>query len=109
MNRVLSQIIIVALLVLNIEGASDLSDLWEPSTGHGSEHVHQVHDHETPAAPDIDTECDDIQDHCSHGHSASLVGQLAGFNPDGAYRFHIRANTHLLNYAQAPPTPPPNA
>lgn len=109
MNRVLSQIVIVALLMLNIEGVSDMSGLWESSIGHGSEHTHEVHDHDSPATPDIDTRCDDSQDHCSHGHSASLVEQLTSLHPEGSERFYIPTTVDLFNHAQGPPTPPPNA
>jgi hypothetical protein len=109
-HRLLSQIIIVALLMLNIEGVSDLSgDLWETANGHGSEHTHEVHGDDIPVSPDIDSECDGSQDHCSHGHSASPVEQLTSVHSDEAYRFHIRTTDNLINHAQAPPTPPPNA
>ena len=110
MHKLLSQIVVVALLVLNIEGVSDLSGgSWDETSGHGSQHTHEVQADELPISLDTDSDCDSNQDHCSHGHAASLVGQVASINPDSAYQFHARFVRYLTNYAQAPPTPPPNA
>lgn len=58
-----------------------------------------------------DTELDGEHcDHCCHGHSSSITGVSVAVHVPPTSESVIADSASLLrNFAQAPPTPPPNA
>ena len=100
----------LSMLYMSAEGAVDVASDGHP---HGDDLTHQIDatpslSPSTDTAPDTNLENDHCE-HCCHGHLVSITSKLES-------ALLADANDHLtihvprvLNYAQAPPTPPPNA
>ena len=89
---------------MGIENAVDTVGGTHP---HGSDSTHIV-ESEVLQMSESDTDAS----HCSlccHGHTVSGVGQLSVLNcvvPNQQFALY---QPYILNFSQAPPTPPPNA
>jgi hypothetical protein len=105
MHTFLCHLLLISMLFVSIEGAADMGK---------SGHVHDEHanfhaDPEGSGSDVADIDADHC-DHCCHGH-------LAGISPAAnsnqcqilTDNDHPRRSSFVKNYAQAPPTPPPNA
>ncbi len=104
--------IIVSVLFMGMEGAADMLFDGLPhadeAASHEDEFGHSLaaHDDETFSGDLSDEHCK----HCCHGHSAGVTGEFASIStPFVPSDVDIGCSTPVHNYAQAPPTPPPNA
>lgn len=103
----------ISVLFMSVEGAADLLvDGGLPHAddvaSHESEfgHALEAHEDETSSGELDDEHCK----HCCHGHSAGATGQFTPVTTAFVASEHIvRRSVFVLNFAQAPPTPPPNA
>jgi len=103
-RSITSYLFIVALLFAGIESAID--SVGEEHA-HVQDHSHIVDTDDSPSS--AQKHSDDQCQHSCHGHSSIPANLLAAqcvviTDP----RFSIYA-PHVLNFAQAPPTPPPTA
>ena len=98
----ISYLFTFSLLFMGIEGAVDSVGGEHP---HGEEYAHVLDSDDSPS-PDSEGNDNHCQ-HCCHGHTSSISGHLTAMNCDVTdQRFSIY-EPHILNFAQAPPTPPP--
>ncbi len=98
----ISYLFIFSLLFMGIEGAVDSVGEEHP---HGEEYAHVLDSDDSPP-PDLEGNDSHCQ-HCCHGHCSNISGHLTVMNYDVTdQRFSIY-EPHILNFAQAPPTPPP--
>lgn len=94
---------------MSVDGAADIGIEGHP---HGDGVVHEL-DSGQLNSQDQTADSDRDSDHCErccHGHTASITSQVASVTQsslDGD--LHIQRSPHVRNFAQAPPTPPPNA
>jgi len=69
--------------------------------------------YQTDASGDINVDPDQQSNHCEHcchAHVVSLASQfLASAAYSGVVDYQPGSTPNVLNHAQAPPTPPPNA
>lgn len=101
----------LTVLVMSAEGAMAVAGDGHPF---GDDLMHQI---DVTKSSSIDTSSDsDLEGvHCEncchgHGHVVSITPYLAAYTVHIGAIKHQRGETpHVLNYAQAPPTPPPNA
>jgi len=106
-----SIVVILSVLFASLEGAADVAIDGIP---HGDEVTHEQefgHSLDRHGGEQSDTELDgDHCDHCCHGHTSSLVAAIAAFSTTTFLSGQpIGRSANILNFAQAPPTPPPNA
>ena len=111
MHRFVSQIVIVSLLFMSMEGATDIpldSVPHRDDAAHLSEFGHALDKHDG-SVPDSELDGDHCE-HCCHGHCSTIVSQVGSCIVPLSTDERRGANqSHLRNFAQAPPTPPPNA
>jgi len=101
--------VMISVFFMGMDGAVDVA-----STGHAhdGDATNLVGEH-TAASPDSAPVSDPVIDHyehCCHGHMSSITGHVIFPVPTliaGDQRMGIAP--HVRNFAQAPPTPPPNA
>jgi len=110
MRALICQVVILSVLFMSLEGATDVITDGLP---HGDETSHQEefgHGLQAHQGEQSDAELDgDHCEHCCHGHTAS-THSISTTNPVLTGREHqATRSTYLPNLAQAPPTPPPNA
>lgn len=111
MRSFIGHFVIFSLLFVSLEGATDVVIDGVP---HGDDASHQqefghpldAHDGETS-----DTELDGEHcNHCCHGHTAGISATVASLSTPYVTSDRPSGNSnHVHNFAQAPPTPPPNA
>jgi hypothetical protein len=99
----------ISVLFMSVDGAAD-----EASTGHphGGDPGHFVDEHTVVAADTTSMSDLDIDhcEHCCHGHTSSITGHVKIVVPTLiATDQRVGRAKHIHNFAQAPPTPPPNA
>lgn len=98
--------VMISVLFMSVDGAAD--SVTE-GHAHGDGAIHVADNLESN--PPIDTEPDD--DHCErccHGHSTSISVTVAEVTaPFVAVDQRTGRSGYVRNFAQAPPTPPPNA
>lgn len=104
-------LVMVSVLSVSLEGAADIVVDGYP---HGDETSHQEEFGHSLVAHDgeqSDTELDGEHcDHCCHGHSAGVTNSIASLaTPFVAADQKAGRSAHVRKFAQAPPTPPPNA
>ena len=92
----------VSVLFMNAEGALDMASDGHP---HSADLSHQV---DTTSGTDTDQN-GNHREHCCHGHVAFIGIPLASTTLGNASDRQGSDARRLLNHAQAPPTPPPNA
>ena len=104
---------ILALLTMNIDGAIDIAQAGHP---HEDPLAHQLDDSQQTSESakrtqtDSDTPSNDHCEHCCHGHTSVVTASVLGtFSACGSGRQIAYVPTSVANFAQAPPTPPPNA
>lgn len=102
----------ISVLFVRLEGAADLLVDGLPHAddvvSHESEFGHSLEAHEDGTS---NGELDDEHcKHCCHGHSPGVTGQFTSLTTSFVARDHtVGRSAHVRNFAQAPPTPPPNA
>lgn len=110
MRSFICHYVIFSLLFVSLEATTDV---FVDGVPHGDDASHQqefghpldAHDGEASAAELDDDHCE----HCCHGHSASMTAQVAALAaPILCHDYGIGRSTRIRNFAQAPPTPPPN-
>ena len=112
MRSLISHVIVFALLLMSLEGATGSLIEGVPHGGDNGSHQiefgHGLVDHDRNV-PDSELD-DDHCKHCCHGHCFTGLPISAQITvPDGS-RDRISVNKwRISNFAQAPPTPPPNA
>ena len=109
MSLILPRILILSLILVSLEAMSDLDIgdlLHNDDQSHLKEFGHGLSSHGGELS-DEELDGEHCQ-HCCHGHTSSISGHLTAMNCDVTdQRFSIY-EPHILNFAQAPPTPPPN-
>ena len=100
----------LSVLFLSVDGAADVASEGHP---HSGDLAHQLDaDMSVSADTNSDTGPDQDADHCEHcchGHVVSITVQLFAPTLIGATDHQCFGAPHVVNHAQAPPTPPPNA
>ncbi len=110
MRKLLCHFVMLAVLFMSVEGAADVASEGHP---HSDNLAHQL-DADLPESPDTNSNTDpdrsdDHCEHCCHGHVVSITVQLHTPTLTGATDHQRGGAPHVVNHAQAPPTPPPNA
>ena len=111
MRTFLCILLTVSMLFAGLEASADLVIDGMPhgdETSHQAEFGHSLDEHDGGQS---DTELDGEHcGHCCHGHCASMLGILSSptILPRSA-GLRASRSADVLNFAQAPPTPPPNA
>jgi len=109
MNSFWCSLVILSVLFMSADGAADIAIKGHP---HGDGAAYQLDDSDSTASDSL-SQTDSHGDHCEHcchGHSASMAAQLASITTPLIGCDHLaRRAPHVSNFAQAPPTPPPNA
>lgn len=109
MKLFVCQILVLSMLVLGFESSADMANEGHPIDPEGSHHSEVLHDSPADSGGDPEPDSENCE-HCCHGHTAgistratanSIVFIVSGHEPSRASQY--------LNFAQAPPTPPPNA
>lgn len=111
MRRFVSQLVIVSVLFMGIEGATDTLPDGVPHGDDGAHWVELGHalDKHDGSVPESQLDGDHCQ-HCCHGHCTTIVSQFClCLALIGSGEIRSPDPSHLRNFAQAPPTPPPNA
>lgn len=104
MRPFISYLFIFSLLFMSIEGVANSMGEEHP---HGEEYTHNL-DSDDSTSTNVDSNGNHCQ-HCCHGHCINILGHLIIMNCDVTdQRFSIY-EPYILNFSQAPPTPPPNA
>jgi hypothetical protein len=98
--------VMISVLFMSVDGAAD-SVIKGHAHGDGATHVADNIESNPPG----DTEPDsDHCERCCHGHSASISVTVAEVTaPFVTADQHTGRSGYVRNFAQAPPTPPPNA
>jgi len=101
--------IVISVLFMSVDGAADIASTGHP---HGGDPAHLIDDHSV-VSQDTTSESEfdiDHCEHCCHGHTSSIVAYVTVVTPTliGNDQQPCCA-PHVGNFAQAPPTPPPNA
>ena len=99
-------LVMVSMLVMSVDGAAD-----SVTTGHahGGDAAHSLHDSDTNTTSSSEADGDHCE-RCCHGHTASVTASVAAAITSYSKSEHARSRfVHVRNFAQAPPTPPPNA
>lgn len=111
MRSVICHFVILSVLFVGLESAADVVMDGYPhgdDASHQEEFGHQLDAHED-GSPSSELDGEHCQ-HCCHGHSASITGDITIAVPTlVADDPRIRRAPYVGNFAQAPPTPPPNA
>ena len=111
MRFLICHIVILSVLFVSLEGAADMVMDGVPhgdDTAHQSEFGHPLEEHDG-SVPDSELDGDHCN-HCCHGHSSTITSQVASvIAPVIASDSRAEHNNQVRNFAQAPPTPPPNA
>ena len=101
--------VMISVLFMSVDGAADVATTGHP---HGGDPEHFIDEH-TITSLDATSESEldiDHCDHCCHGHTPSITGQVTTALPTLILSDQrIGIAPHVRNFAQAPPTPPPNA
>lgn len=110
MRKFLCHCVMLSVLFMSVEGAADVASEGHP---HSDDLAHQL-DADMPVSPDTNSDTDSDRDadhceHCCHGHVVSITVQLLAPTLLGVTDHQRRGAPHVVNHAQAPPTPPPNA
>lgn len=111
MRSVLGQLLVLCLLFGSLEGAADVAIDGYPhgtDSGHQTEFGHALDAHEGDLS---DSELDgDHCEHCCHAHSVSISAPTVSVMAEYfAFNHKPGRSPHVRNFANAPPTPPPNA
>lgn len=106
-------LMILALLTMSIDGAIDIAQAGHPHEdplSHQLDDSQQTSDSAKSTQKNPDTPSNDHCEHCCHGHTSVVTAsELGAFNACGSSRQIAYLHTSVANFAQAPPTPPPNA
>lgn len=102
LRPVILYLFVFSLLFMGIEGAVDSVDGEHPLGGKYA-HILDSSDSLSPDVDDNDNRCQ----HCCHGHCINISGHLTIMNCDMTDQRFSAYDPHTLNFAQAPPTPPP--
>ena len=96
-------LVILSVFYMSVDAAADSVSKGH---AHGGEAAHLLDD-------SLDEKSDAESDHCErccHGHTASITAPVASATSPFTSSDHIAGRSvHVRNFAQAPPTPPPNA
>ena len=101
--------VIISVLFLSVDGAADSVIKGH---AHAAGSAHQF-DNGAGATPDNTSDTEANGDHCErccHGHTAGITAQVAAIMTAFATGDNEPGRSpHVRNFAQAPPSPPPNA
>ena len=107
----LSHIVILALLFSSLEGVTDVVVDGMPhgdDVAHQSEFGHALEDHDG-SVPDSELDGEHCK-HCCHSHSSTISALVVtSIAPVKTGDRRSNPKSYILNFSQAPPTPPPNA
>ena len=105
MRILICQVLMLSLLSMNVEGAMDIaSDLHS----NGEELTHLIDTSSADSGGDADRENNHCE-HCCHAHVVSITSQLLATTTYHDVVDYQAGNAPVvINFAQAPPTPPPN-
>lgn len=113
MRRVMPMLLLFSMLFASLDGAVDIAKAGhshdDPAIQH-AEVLHAAAGNLDGGSEGSDTFTPDHCEHCCHGHTSGLMSVAAlphSECPTAAHAPH--ADTSILNFAQTPPTPPPNA
>lgn len=104
--------VMISVLFTSVESAAELLVDGLPHAvdvvSHESEFGHSLEAHQDGTSSD---ELDDEHcKHCCHGHSPGVISQFTSLTTSFVAREHtVGRSAYVRNFAQAPPTPPPNA
>jgi hypothetical protein len=103
--------VMISVLFVSLEGTTDVvmdGVLHGDDVVHHSEFGYSLEDHDGSVT---DSELnDDHCQHCCHGHSSTITSQVDSIvAPVLAGDRRVDNQIDVRNFAQAPPTPPPNA
>lgn len=112
MTRSLVALLLISLLLTSIDGAIDIAKVGHP---HDDAATRQA-DVSDAFAGTVDTSKDDDGtrttdhcEHCCHGHiSVVMPNATPSHSGCGSVDQGPYTDAAILNFAQAPPTPPPN-
>ena len=96
----------ISVLFLSVDGAADSVIAGH---AHGSGAIHATDNPEPNSAPDSELDGDHCE-RCCHGHTPGISATTASEKTPFAIADHRAGRSaYVRNFAQAPPTPPPNA
>ncbi len=108
MRILLSNFIVLSLLFLSMDGAADRVSVSHPHDDGQARQVDVTKSMSADTGTDVDP--DEHDTHYCHGHVAGIsVSFAVAAAPAGVADPRYGVMPYLLTYAQAPPTPPPNA
>jgi len=110
LRSLISQIMVVALLILSVEGASDI----EPVNAdlHPDEYAQHIGDgdpNSSPASKNSDEADMDHCENCCHGHTSCPVAPATAVAHIAVSAPALPGQQKFQYLALAPPTPPPTA
>lgn len=113
MIRPMCMLTILALLSMSIDGAIDIAQFGHPHEdplSHQTGDSHHFDDVARDEQSGGDSSSSDHCEHCCHGHTSVLTAGAPGPVGNSVVGRRIAyAQSAVANFAQAPPTPPPNA
>ena len=99
-------LVMVSVLMMSVDGAAD-SVTKGHAHGGDAAHVLDGGDAKTTSSSEADG---DHCERCCHGHTASVTASVtAATTPYSKSQHALGRSANLRSFAQAPPTPPPNA
>lgn len=94
-------LVIVSMLIMSMDGIAD-------SVVQGHAHGESVAHMTDEVAASISSESEDHCEQCCHGHTAGITTTAAPMtSPFVSANQTAACSIFVLNFAQAPPTPPP--
>ncbi len=101
-------LVMISVLVMSVDGAADSVTKGHAHGGDAAHLLDGSDDHQTSSS---EAEADvDHCERCCHGHTASVTATVAAAITPYSKSEHARSRfVYVRNFAQAPPTPPPNA
>ena len=108
MRTLICQLVLLSVLVMSAEGAMDVATDGLP---HGDDPTHQIDATQSSSSDtNSDTDLEGVHcQHCCHGHVSITPHFLATTAHNSATEHQTGQTPYVLNYAQAPPVPPPDA
>ena len=110
MRALICKLMMLSLLFVSLEGVADVVIDGIPhgdESSHQAEFGHPLDNHDGKVS---DTELDGEHcEHCCHGHSSVMTAPVVSLQTPVLLRdLRVARSPFVHNFAQAPPTPPPN-
>lgn len=110
LRSLISKVMVVALLIMSVEGASDIA----PARGdlHADEYAQHIGDDDPNSSPASENSGEATTDHCEnccHGHTSCPVAPATAVVQNAVSAPALAGQQKLQYLALAPPTPPPTA